>query len=145
MHFVCITNSRPTPKGSGTRTRNGGYIEAGGVGLKKYMASLILEMRDQWEPDRLDGPVRCQITFTFPLAKGKSGVLFADKVRRGDLDKLVRAVLDAATQAGVWNDDKQVCEIHAAVIAASRETVGDGVTLFGAERMDTNVEASLQM
>ncbi|HEY2303219.1 MAG TPA: RusA family crossover junction endodeoxyribonuclease [Acidimicrobiales bacterium] len=36
-----------------------------------------------------------------------------------DLDKLVRCVCDAVTDAGAWKDDSQVCVIHAAKRYAS--------------------------
>jgi len=39
-------------------------------------------------------------------------------VKRPDLDKLVRAVLDALSSAGVWVDDSQVVEIRASKVIA---------------------------
>ena len=34
-------------------------------------------------------------------------------VKRPDLDNIVKCVLDAATSAGIWGDDSQVCELVA--------------------------------
>ncbi|MBX6386531.1 MAG: RusA family crossover junction endodeoxyribonuclease [Microbispora sp.] len=64
---------------------------------------------------RLEGPVRCDITFVFDKPKS------APKRRRtwpitrssGDVDKLQRAVFDALTDAGVMRDDSQVVDVRA--------------------------------
>lgn len=40
-------------------------------------------------------------------------------VKRPDLDKLIRAVLDALSSAGVWHDDSQVVNLRAAKCIAS--------------------------
>ena len=37
---------------------------------------------------------------------------FAAPANPPDIDKLARCVLDALTDAGVWCDDAQVCELH---------------------------------
>jgi len=70
-----------------------------------------------------DGPyaaeVRLELAFCFPRPMGhfgKRGLRPSAPLwmfRRPDLDKLVRAVLDALTDAGVLRDDAQVNEIHA--------------------------------
>jgi len=99
--------------------------------LKNYTENLILEMRKAHKgQSQLTGPLRVAVTFTFPLPKKRVGVQWAEKTQRGDIDKLVRAVLDAVTTSGIWEDDKQVVELHAAAMAASRETVGDGTTML---------------
>ena len=70
-----------------------------------------------------DGPfatrVRLDVEFRFPRPGGhfgKRGLRPSAPswmFRRPDLDKLIRAVLDALTDAGVLRDDAQVDEIHA--------------------------------
>src|SRR6266496_5560569 len=59
------------------------------------------------------GPVAVDLCFTMRRPVG------APKTRRTwpivypDLDKLVRAVEDSATDAGLWHDDAQVVDLHA--------------------------------
>jgi Holliday junction resolvase RusA-like endonuclease len=53
--------------------------------------------------------------------------------RAPDLDKLVRAVLDATTDAGVWNDDAQVVHLVAnKKYADDPASVGVTITYSGA-------------
>jgi Holliday junction resolvase RusA-like endonuclease len=64
------------------------------------------------------GPVAAELTFIFPRPKNhygtgrNAGVLKPDaayyKTSAPDLDKLIRATLDAITVAGIWRDDAQV-------------------------------------
>jgi Holliday junction resolvase RusA-like endonuclease len=58
------------------------------------------------------GPVNVNLWFYLsrPKSAPKGRVLPTVKP---DLDKLVRAVLDALTAAGVWTDDSQVCNLIA--------------------------------
>lgn len=57
-------------------------------------------------------PVRLDIQFHLPRPKSlKKSVLRPAK--KPDLDKLVRAVCDALTAAGVWRDDSQVVALSA--------------------------------
>jgi Holliday junction resolvase RusA-like endonuclease len=70
-------------------------------------------------------PVNVNIYFTFarPTAHfgtGRNKALikasappFPSSHAIGDIDKLVRACLDALTDAGVWKDDSQVVQLHA--------------------------------
>lgn len=59
----------------------------------------------------LTGPVALDLTFTMrkPARAPKKRRIFPTK--RPDVDKLLRAVLDAGTAAGLWDDDSQVIEL----------------------------------
>ena len=67
----------------------------------------------------LIGPVTVRVEFRFARPGGhfgKRGLRPAaprEHVVRPDLDKLVRAVLDALSEAAVWRDDAQVVETRA--------------------------------
>ena len=72
-----------------------------------------------------EAPVQVVITFTFARPKGnfgtgrnagtlnRSALPYPSNHTIGDIDKLVRACLDALTDAGVWNDDSQVVQLVA--------------------------------
>jgi Holliday junction resolvase RusA-like endonuclease len=67
----------------------------------------------------LSGPVKVTVEFRFSRPGGhfgKRGLRPAaprEHVVRPDLDKLVRAVLDSLSDAGIWRDDAQVVETRA--------------------------------
>lgn len=71
---------------------------------------------------RLEGPVSVEVVFTFdpPKSAPKSRRCWPITRSSGDVDKLVRAVFDALTDAGVWRDDSQVVRL-----AAEKAHVGD--------------------
>jgi crossover junction endodeoxyribonuclease RusA len=78
----------------------------------------------QLEAEPFHGPVELHLAFDLPRPAGHYGTgRNAGVVKPGspahpavmpDLDKLVRCVADAITDAGLWKDDAQVCAIHAA-------------------------------
>ena len=61
----------------------------------------------------LDGPVSvvCEFTLKRPTSAPKTRVTYP--ATRPDLDKLVRAILDALSGVGVYRDDAQVINIQA--------------------------------
>jgi Holliday junction resolvase RusA-like endonuclease len=65
------------------------------------------------------GPVKVRVEFRFARPGGHFGkrglrpTAPREHVVRPDLDKLVRAFLDALSDAGVWRDDAQVVETRA--------------------------------
>jgi len=73
---------------------------------------------------RLDGPLCCRVVFTMPrpASAPKKRPYLPDK--KPDLDKLLRALFDAVTTAGLWADDARVVDVWAKKVA-----VGDGVAL----------------
>jgi Holliday junction resolvase RusA-like endonuclease len=90
--------------------------------------------------DRLDGPVSVTVTFTLPRPKshyrtGRNAHLLRDSAPRwptsgADVDKLLRATLDALTAAGVWADDKQV--VHATAWEVFPTSYTDALDVPGA-------------
>lgn len=63
-----------------------------------------------WTWEEADGPLEVNIEFAFKVPQ-RNRVHY--KTSRPDLDKLIRAVLDAGTAAGLWSDDSRVVKIVA--------------------------------
>lgn len=62
----------------------------------------------------LDGPLSVEVTFTVPKpARVKGSPAWPATRSSGDLDKLLRAVLDAAVKGGAFTDDSRVVEVTA--------------------------------
>jgi Holliday junction resolvase RusA-like endonuclease len=93
--------------------------------LHPWRAHVKAQAEDQARyADSLAGPLRVWIRFTFtrPPSHYRSGrnshLLKAGAAAFpghgcGDIDKLVRAIFDAFTDAGVWSDDTQVVDVRA--------------------------------
>lgn len=74
--------------------------------------------------DPFEGPVELRLGFDMPRPIGHYGTgKNVNTIRKGaplfpttmpDLDKLVRAIGDACTAAGLWHDDSQVVSLRAA-------------------------------
>jgi len=124
--------------------------ESSAKGLKPYRAAIVTAARDACDvldeklgeplptmPFPEGVPVRLHVRFAFDRPKSHYGTgkqtrfLLRDgapprpvKTSTGDLSKLIRAVEDALTDAGVWADDSQVVAIHAQ--ALYNPTAGTG-------------------
>ena len=115
---------QPVPQGS-MRAYGRHVVHANGPRLLPWRAAVTAAAQAAiTEHGEWDGrhPMRVDAVFTFaPLQKHfRGGSLRSDapyyRSTRPDLDKLIRAVLDALTDAGVWADDAQV------VMITSRKT-----------------------
>jgi Holliday junction resolvase RusA-like endonuclease len=84
-----------------------------------WKESLLTELKLHAPNEQVRGPVKCSFTFIFPRPKShyrtgkfsehlKSSAPFWHSMKP-DRDNLDKAVLDAITKAGIWNDDCQVC------------------------------------
>jgi len=61
----------------------------------------------------LDGPLSAVVVFTLPKPASAPKRRQSWPCKRPDLDKLLRAVFDAVTQAGVFRDDAQIIALTA--------------------------------
>ena len=60
----------------------------------------------------LGGPVEVRVVFYLPRPKSAPKRI-TEPAKLPDLDKLIRALFDALTAAGVWRDDAQVVQVDA--------------------------------
>ena len=76
----------------------------------------------------LQGAVDAQIIFFMPRPKSVTRLLPTVKP---DIDKMIRAILDCGTKAGIYNDDSQVIEIVAHKLYAHAEQPVGALITFG--------------
>ena len=117
----------PAPQGSKIRTRYG--MREASAKVKpwreavKHAAMTAMDDDDDFQPIEQDG-VHLRIRFIFKRPQSHYGTgnrwnilkeRFANArmTRKPDVDKLCRATMDALTEAGVWADDSQVCDLQA--------------------------------
>lgn len=116
----------PVPQGRGRAVRMGNSVKVVDPARSRgWKAMAAQEMRRQWR-GTLNGPVSVVILAVFPCPK-------ADHRKRqkparrwhtggnGDLDNIAKAVLDAGNQAGIWADDRQVCQLTARKMIAAQD------------------------
>lgn len=114
---------KPIPQGS-----KNGFIRGGRVVLveankalpawRKAVSEKLEAANVSCEP--MQGAVELRCYFLMPKAKSNKSEY--PTVRNGDLDKLLRAIGDAATDAGVIEDDAQICKIVAYKLWADAES-----------------------
>ncbi len=73
------------------------------------------------EREKLEGPLALRLRFFFPRPKShfrtrKTEYIIRDDAPtyhtgKPDSDNAAKAVMDALTQIGVWNDDAQICKL----------------------------------
>jgi crossover junction endodeoxyribonuclease RusA len=99
----------PVPQGSKRHVGGGRMIEAN-KRLPKWRLDVKNVAREARAGRQFVGAVALLLDFDMPRPKS------VKRLRphvRPDLDKLVRAIGDALTLAGVWEDDGQVVVLHA--------------------------------
>lgn len=125
VHEVHVTGI-PAPQGSKSafpnpRTGRIRMVESSKQ-VKPWRAAIVAAWLEAGHP-QLEGPVEVVLTFRLPRPKGHyrtgrfAGLLRAMAPRwpwrKPDLDKLVRAALDALSTAGAYEDDARVVALHA--------------------------------
>ena len=129
----------PIPQGSMRWLPNKRMTDAN-PRLHNWRVTLAQRLSDAHYPEQpMTGPIYVWLDFFIRRPAGHYGMRGVRNSApehptgaRGDLDKLCRAVLDAATDAGVWRDDGQVVRLMAAKHWADDEQ--PGVAIFIEER-----------
>jgi Holliday junction resolvase RusA-like endonuclease len=112
------------PKGSVTFMK-GKYLPAGSAKTRKLAyswANSVYEAAKEAKREVLDGPLFFSVEVWFDAPKsGKASKRTYHDVRP-DLDKLIRAIWDPMTKAGLIHDDARICRI----VSAVKRTIHDG-------------------
>lgn len=137
-----FVNGLPAPQGSKRLLAHGAMVESS-KRVKPWRTDIMAEVVHHYGTGHpTDHPVAVELYFNLPRPKSHhlTGVSTTGKVReyaprypqgRPDLDKLVRAVLDALGSSGcVWRDDSQVCHLNTwKTYATPDEPVGVQITV----------------
>jgi crossover junction endodeoxyribonuclease RusA len=101
---------RPAPQGSKRHVGNGILVESSKA-LAPWRTTVAWHAA-QAATQLLDGPIAVEVQFVMPrptsLPKRKPT---PPHVKRPDVDKLIRAILDALSGV-IWHDDSQVVDLH---------------------------------
>lgn len=112
--LVITVHGTPAPQGSKRHVGGGRMVESSAK-VKPWREAVKWAALTRPEPATLDGPILVEVTFTVRKPTSAPKRLTSWPVTRssGDIDKLLRATLDALTDAGVMRDDSQVVEVTA--------------------------------
>lgn len=97
-------------------------ITEGGKDLKPWRAEVSTAAKAELDKtgEPFHGPVRLEVEFRFPMPKSRPQWArlqrFLLHTTKPDLDKLVRAIGDSLTVAGLFGDDASVAQIKAAKV-----------------------------
>jgi Holliday junction resolvase RusA-like endonuclease len=114
MHIELFAEGSPVPQGSFRHVGNGRIIAANPK-LNSWRDSIATQIATQTTHRLIDGSIRLQLVFTLPRPKSVTRPLPTARV--GDIDKLVRAVMDAISlerYCQIIKDDSLVTDLHAA-------------------------------
>ena len=121
IRFACTVLGRPAPQGSKRYVGKGRMVESS-AGVEPWREAVAMQVAGVMRHERFEGfgvhvPVTVSILFHLrrPVSLPRK---ITRHVRKPDLDKLVRATLDAMVTARLIADDGQVWEIRARKVYA---------------------------
>lgn len=118
----------PAPQGSKKYLGNGIMVESSKA-VKPWRVDVAWAAREVF-PAPFDGPVRLELGFVMPRPKNAPKKSTPAAVKRPDLDKLARAVLDAITGVVVVDDSQIVHLVATKRIAEIGEQSGVELTAY---------------
>lgn len=115
-------SGKPAPQGSKRHLGNGIMVESSKA-VKPWRVDVAWAAREAFLSP-MDGPVRLELGFVMPRPKSAPKKSTPAAVKRPDLDKLARAVLDAITGVVVVDDSQIVHLVATKRIAELDEQTG---------------------
>lgn len=113
---------RPAPQGSKRHLGNGIMVESSKA-VKPWRVDVAWRVRGAFLTP-FDGPVKLELEFVMPRPKSTPKKSTPAAIKRPDLDKLVRAVMDAITGVVVVDDSQIVHLVATKRIAELDEQTG---------------------
>lgn len=121
------------PQGSKKHLGKGVLVESSKQ-VRPWRESVRWHLLDTWHTEQLDGPVAVDLMFVLKRPASTPKRRTPAAVKKPDLDKLARAVLDAIGSAGVWRDDAQVVALVSGKrLAQLGEAPGCQITIYPVE------------
>ncbi|WP_280371114.1 RusA family crossover junction endodeoxyribonuclease [Nocardia wallacei] len=102
----------PAPQGSKRYVGNGVSIESSKK-VKPWRADIREHFLACYDQPPMTGAVAVRLDFVMPRPASTPKRSTPPAIKRPDIDKLARAVLDAIGSAGAWTDDARVVDLHA--------------------------------
>lgn len=122
-HLDVFVPGTPAAQGSKRHVGGGRMVESSKA-LGPWRSTVTLAVHQACPGPALTGAVAVSVEFVLPRPKSTPKRSTPPHIRKPDVDKLIRAVFDAVTDAGVvWGDDSQVD-----VVQASKRTAEVGET-----------------
>ncbi len=121
-----FVSGHAAPQGSKRHVGHGVMVESC-QRVKPWRESIRSALtKDDGRPVQcFEGAIACSLEFVLPRPKSTPKRTTPPAVKKPDIDKLGRAVLDAVTSAGVIGDDSQIVELSAKKrLAEINETPG---------------------
>lgn len=119
---IVFVAGSPAPQGSKKYLGNGIMVESSKA-VKPWRVDVAWTVREYF-PTPLDGAVRLELEFVMPRPKSAPKKSTPAAIKRPDLDKLVRAVMDAITGVVVVDDSQVVHLVATKRIAEINEKSG---------------------
>jgi crossover junction endodeoxyribonuclease RusA len=122
---------RCAPQGSKRSVGRGRFVEASKYlpAWRKAITEFAIYAATEHSWDTIEGPVELHVTFyldrpaSIPMSKRPFPIV------PPDVDKLVRAIGDGVTDAGVWGDDSQVVSLIARKLYSDGHEPGALITI----------------
>lgn len=120
-----FVSGKPAPQGSKRYLGAGRPLVESSKAVEPWRADIRGTIARQFDQPPVAGAVAVDLEFVLHRPVGTPKRATPAAVKRPDLDKLDRAVLDAITSAGVLVDDSQVIDLHSTKrLAEIGETTG---------------------
>lgn len=102
---------RPAPQGSKRHVGNGVLVESSKA-VGPWRTLVAWHVAQRWRTAPMDGPVAMHLEFVMPRPASCPKRSTPPAIKRPDVDKLIRAVLDSVTGV-LFRDDSQVVSLKA--------------------------------